>query len=621
MEETRSFAPLLIVFLLAFIVPMVLVRVKKLRIPIVVGELVAGIIIGRSGFGWVEHHDPVLDLLAEFGFVFLMFLSGMEIDFSKIGLIGNGSNGTKSKKLGPLQLGIMSFLLTLILSGIIGYLFYHFDMVKNPWMMALILSTTSLGVVVPVLKENGISSGSFGQSLIVAALIADFATMFLITVLVAAISKGLTLEVLLIFVLFFAFFIMYRFGNFFFNKLPIVRRTLEELSHATAQIKVRAAFTVMLIFVALSEQLGTEVILGAFLAGAIVTLLKRPEDEELENQLNVIGYGFFIPIFFIMVGVDFNLSALLNSSQALILAPILILAALVVKFVPSLLFKISYSWKETFAAGSLLSARLSLIIAASAIGLRLGIISEPVNAAVVLVSLLTVSFAPAIFARLVPMPDDQDKITIVVGAGELGNQVAAHLHKHHDQVLVIAKSEEQKQRVEQRGIQAIVADASKRDPNLAPHFENAQSLICVFSDPEQSYKVCKQARLYYGIENVIARVDNPLEISKFEDLGVVTTNAAIDQAALLAMMARNSSIYNLLTRTDDDKDICEITVKKPVQFGKRIREINLPGDLLIVSLQRNGEFLIPTGSTKLENGDKLSLLGTLSCIEKAEAVF
>jgi len=98
-------------------------------------------------------------------------------------------------------------------------------------------------------------------------------------------------------------------------------------------------------------------------------------------------------------------------------------------------------------------------------------------------------------------------------------------------------------------------------------------------------------------------------------------NAAMDQAALLAMLVRNSSLYNLLTRTDDDKDICEVTITKDYQFGKRIRDLNLPGDLVVVGVERAGEFIIPTGYTELERGDKLSLLGNLSCIDKALAIF
>jgi Kef-type K+ transport system membrane component KefB len=619
-EETRSFASLLIVFSIAFVVPMILVRFKNLRLPIVVGELIAGIIVGRSGLGWVAHHDPVLDLLAEFGFVFLMFLSGMEIDFSSLGTFKLSGNENKIKTRGPLQLGISSFSLTLTLSAGIGYAFYHFELVQNPWMMALILSTTSLGVVVPVLKEKRLSSGSYGQALLVAALIADFATMFLITVLVAALSKGLTLEVLLIGVLVVAFFLMYRFGMFF-NRLTVIRRTIEELSHATAQIKVRAAFTIMLIFVALSEITGTEVILGAFLAGAIISLLKRPEDSDLEHQLNAIGFGFFIPIFFIMVGVDFNLAALSDSPQALILAPLLILAALAVKFLPGLIFKLSYSWRQALAAGILLSARLSLIIAASAIGLRLGIVTEPVNAAIVLVSLVTVSVAPTLFSKLIPSPDDEDKPIIVVGAGELGIQVAEHLHKHRVPVIVIAKTSEQQSRVEQRGIYAMVAKADRADPQIAPHFERAKAVVCVLSDAEASFQVCRQARMIYGIDHVIARVNSPQDIARFENLGVVTMNAAIDQAVLLALLARNQIFYDLLTRSDDDKDIREVTVTTDSLAGQRIRDLNLPGDLVVVGLKREGEYIIPTGYTQLEKGDKLSFLGKLSCLETVEAMF
>jgi len=157
MEDELSFLPLLIVVFLAFIVPITLSRFRRLRLPIVVGEIIAGIIVGRSGLNWVAHHDIVLDLLAEFGFVFLMFLSGMEIDFSSLGISfgGESEKGGEKRKLGPVSLGGLSFVITLISSVSLGFVFYRMDMVSSPWMIALILSTTSLGVVVPVLKEQG----------------------------------------------------------------------------------------------------------------------------------------------------------------------------------------------------------------------------------------------------------------------------------------------------------------------------------------------------------------------------------------------------------------------------------------------------------------------------------
>ena len=95
MHEERSFVPLLIVILLAFLVPVVLRRVERLRLPVVVGEILAGIAVGRSGLGWVPEHDPTLELLSEFGFVYLMFLSGMEIDFSGLSRASGGQPGPR----------------------------------------------------------------------------------------------------------------------------------------------------------------------------------------------------------------------------------------------------------------------------------------------------------------------------------------------------------------------------------------------------------------------------------------------------------------------------------------------------------------------------------------------
>ncbi len=265
----------------------------------------------------------------------------------------------------------------------------------------MILSTTALGVVVPILKEARLSQTIFGQTILLATVIADFTTMFLISVLVAVISRGLTAEILLVFLLFVAFFLAARFGTFL-SRIESVQRVIEELSHATAQIKVRAAFSTLLIFVVLAERLGIEIIVGAFLAGAIVALLRTPEDRALSSQLEAIGFGFFIPIFFIMVGVDFDLPALLSSNDALLSVPLLLLAAVAVKVIPALVFRLNHSWREALAAGILLCPRLSLIIAAAAIGEKLGVIDASVNAGIVLVAIVTVTASPLAFFRALP---------------------------------------------------------------------------------------------------------------------------------------------------------------------------------------------------------------------------
>ncbi len=621
MEETLSFLPLLIVIFLAFVVPIALSRFRKLRLPIVVGEIIAGIIIGRSGFGWVEHHEVVLDLLAELGFVFLMFLSGMEIDFSSLGLFTRDQKSGK-QPASPIRLAAISFLLTLGMSTLIGFVFTWVDLAASPWMIALILSTTSLGVVVPVLKEQGISGGRYGQTLLIAALIADFATMLLITVVVAALSQGLTLDILLIGLLFVAFLFMYHFGGKLFNQTKGFRRILEELSSATAQIKVRAAFTMMLIFVALAEMLGTEVILGAFLAGAIVSLLKRPEDEGLMHQLDAIGYGFFIPIFFIMVGVDFNLSSLINSPSALLLVPTLVLAAALVKILPSLVFKSNFTWKQTLAAGTLLSSRLSLIIAASAIGMRIGVISESFNAAIILVAIATVVIAPPLFVKLVPRAGvEQEPAILVMGAGPIGIQVAQHIQAHGDPVVVIDEDSGRIERARRHGLEAILAETDRYHPDTEDLLNDAKRLVCVFSDVEKNLKICRRAKATYGINHVVARTTAPGEIARFEQIGVTPINAATDQAILLGLVVRNPTMYELLTRTDDERDLCEIAIRNPAYLNRPLKEITFPDDLLVVAVRKGGELIVPSGETVLHSGDHLTVLGSEDCVGDTRSHF
>ena len=403
MAEAHSFAPLLVVVTLAFLVPLVLSSVRgRLAIPIVVGEIVAGMIVGRSGFGWVLPDNGALSLLKELGFVLLMFLSGMEIDFRSLRGI-EPQQARHQSPWSPPSLAVLNFGATLVLAGAFAWGLKWIGATTDPWMMGLILSTTALGVVVPILKEAGLSQSLFGQSILLATVIADFVTMFLISVQVAIVSRGLTAEILLVFLLFVAFFLAARFGSFL-SRIESLQRVIQELSHATAQIKVRAAFSTLLIFVVLAEKLGIEIIVGAFLAGAIVSLLRTPEDRGLSSQFEAIGFGFFIPIFFIMIGVDFNLPALLSSTGALLSVPLLLIAAITVKVIPGFVFRLNHTWREALAAGILMCPRLSLIIAAAAIGEKLGVIDESVNAGIVLVAIVTVTASPLAFLKVFPAP-------------------------------------------------------------------------------------------------------------------------------------------------------------------------------------------------------------------------
>lgn len=620
-HPNSPFIPLLIVVFLAFVVPVVLSRFKKLRLPIVVGEILVGILIGRSGFGWVSPDEPILEFISEFGFVFLMFLSGMEIDFSSMGMPSFRKKGGRAQLLTPLPLGLANFGLTLILAFMIGVGLVQLGLAQNPWMMALILSTTSLGVVVPVIKERGLIGSQFGQAILLAAVIADFATMFLITVGVAFLSQGLTFNLLLIGLLFVAFFVVLRFGRLF-NRLPGARRAFEELSHATAQIKIRAAFALMLIFVVLSEALGVEIILGAFLAGACIAILLTPEDAHVTHELETIGYGFLIPIFFIKVGVDFNFSALFSSASAMVLVALLVFAAILVKILPSFIYRLSFSWREALSTGVLLSARLSLIIAAATVGVRMGIISEATNAAILLVAILTVTLAPVLFSFLTPPTSVKlQRPVVVVGAGELGLQVAGNLKAHQEIVKILDDNNERVIRARTCGYDAYLVTVEYMNPGLEDSLQDVQTLISTYADSARNYRVCQVARAVFGIPHVVAHVSTPGDIVQFEQLGVSVTNAALDHAALLTMLARNPATYSLLTRTDDNKEVYEVIVENQNCVDQALHHLALPGDILVVAVRRDGELLVPHGNTIIKKGDYLTLVSSLEWVDVGRQVF
>lgn len=631
MEETSSFLPLLIVIFLAFLVPLLVSRIRRFRLPIVVGEILAGIVIGVSGFGLVTGHDPILELLSEFGFVFLFFLAGTEIDFSSfVRTAPSGGESGERKKLGILPLSVISFALTVALSFLAGLWLVSQGYVTNAWMMALIFAPSSLGIVVAVLKEQSFIRTRLGQSLMTATLIADFGTLLLFTISVAIFSSGLTLEIMLIGLLFVAFIFMYRFGNLFFNRFKPVRRAMDELSGATAQIKVRAAFTVLLIFVALAEFVGTEVVLGAFLAGAVVSLLATPADREAMHQLEAVGFGFFIPIFFIMIGVEFNINALLdtpgvtflNIPEAFLLVPALLLISLAVKFIPALLFKLHFGWRQTFAIGSLLSSRLSLVVAEAAILVEIALIDESVNAAVILTAMLLATFSPLIFTRIAQKPEEEEKPPIlIIGADELGIQVAEQLIATGEDILLIDPDEERILRAKQHSLPALAASVDEREPSTTPYFARANTLINTYNDPDTNYAICRLARETFDIENVVTRVTRPVDLPRFKELGVYTMNPALDQASLLVMLATNPSAYELLTRTDDLKAVREVVLENSQISGKTLRSVQIPGDVLVLALRRNGELIVPHGNTQFELYDHVTLVGSQEDVDEATMIF
>jgi Kef-type K+ transport system membrane component KefB len=577
---------------------------------------VAGVIIGHSGLNLVGA-NPTLVVLSDIGLAFLMFLAGMEIDFAKLFPPREKGQPNAGPNLPGLAFAV--YLVTLVLAVPGGFLLTRLGLEGDSYLLAFVLSATSLGVLLPVLKERGLLQQPSGQLVFLTALLADFITVLLLTIYIITLDRGLDPEIFSLGLLFVAFFLAYRFG-LSFTRVPGVRKLVEELSQATVQLKVRGAIAILMGFVVLAEFLGAELILGAFLAGMVISLIKAPQDDDLVHKMEAFGFGFFIPVFFIMVGVELDLGALFESPSSLALLPVLIIVALVVKFVPALLFRRVISWRETFAGALLLNTHLSLEIAVAVIGLRLGLLSPATNAAVIVFAILTVFLMPVLFNALQPPTvQEAEKFILIFGAkDDFSYQVAQELQDQGETVKFIEPDPSLGERTIQKGFEVFPSEVTEETLcEIGP--PKIRNFVILGTTDERNLSVSKAA-VCAGVNNITSMVNQPAVIPEFQEIGVQPFSPGVYRSALLSMLVRNPDMFNLLTSTTDQQNIRELQLRNPGLDGKRVRHLQLTGDLLIVSISREGELLIPHGNMRVHLGDRMTILGSPDAVESASTL-
>lgn len=373
---------LVLVTAVAFGAPLLLGLAPSLRLPSVVLEIVAGIVIGPSLLGWVDVDQP-LEVLALIGLAFLLFLSGLEIDFDRL-------HGRRLRLTG------LGFAVSFAIAVVVALLLTAAGQVDTPMLVAIILVATSLGVVVPVLKDAGLASSDQGQLVIAAASIADFGAVILLSLFFSREATGTGAKLVLLggFALVVVALAVALLGA---ERSRRISSVLLRLQDTTAQIRVRGAFLLLVGLVALAETLGLEVILGAFLAGAVLSLVDRDQEmthPQLRLKLGAAGFGMFIPVFFVTSGVLFDLDALFASAGSLLLVPVFLLALLLVRGVPALLYLPEIGRRPTVVAALLQATSLPFIVAASMIGIELGLLEPGAGAALVAAGLLSVLLFP-----------------------------------------------------------------------------------------------------------------------------------------------------------------------------------------------------------------------------------
>lgn len=388
-----SMTSVAVIAAIALLVPLLL-KLTRLPIPEVVVEIVLGIIIGPQILGWARVDEPV-KVLSIIGLGFLLLLAGLEIDLSRL----------RGRLLRVTAAGyVVSFVLALI----VGIAFGALGLVKSPLLVAVILSATALGIVLPILKDAAQTETPFGRLVVAGASIAELVPIVLLSIFFSGQGSGIGMQLLL----FFGFLVVVAGIFFAVNRLErsqMLARALLMLQDTTAQIRVRGAFALLMLFTALATNFGLEIILGSFLAGIVLRLVDRDQDHthtSFRTKLQGVGFGIFVPFFFVMTGMNLEVRSLFSNPSTLIRVPIYLLALLLVRGLPALLYRpLAESRRQVLAAALLQATSLSIPVVAGQIGVNLGLLTPGTYVALVAAGLISVVLFPLLaIPRLAP-PD------------------------------------------------------------------------------------------------------------------------------------------------------------------------------------------------------------------------
>lgn len=597
-----EFLSLVIVVLAAFLTPIIVNRLNINFLPVVVAEILMGIVIGNSFLNIVER-DSILNILSTLGFIFLMFLSGLEIDFKafkKDKRARQGQNDDESSIPGHLNLALTVFAFIMIISILLAYVFKWLGLVDDVLLMVIIISTISLGVVVPTLKEMNIMRTTIGQFILLVAVLADLVTMILLTVYGAINGQGgSTIWLIGILVVFTA--ISYILGVQF-KRMSF----LQKLMDGTTQIGIRAVFALIILLVALAEGVGAENILGAFLAGVVVSLLNP--DEEMVEKLDSFGYGFFIPIFFIMVGVDLNIPSLIKEPKLLIIIPILIVAFIISKLIPVMFIRRWFDMKTTIASAFLLTSTLSLVIAAAKISERLNAISAETSGILILSAVITCVFVPIIFKKLFPVPDEFNrKIDVsLIGKNQLTIPIAQNLTSQlYDVTLYYRKDLSDRRQLSDDITMIEIADYEQDVLERLGLFDR-DIVVCATNDDDINRKVAKLAKAHQ-VERVICRLESTTDDTELVDSGIEIFSSYLSNKILLKGLIETPNMLNLLSNVETS--LYEIQMLNYKYENIQLRNFPFGGDIIFVRIIRNNESIVPHGDTQLRYGDRLIVTG------------
>jgi Kef-type K+ transport system membrane component KefB len=380
MEINTQVVSIAIVLLIAAVAPVLSTLIGRLvKIPLVVFEIVIGILVGPSLLGWV-HTNDVLSALSNFGLILLFFMAGNEIDFRQI-------------RGRPLNRAAIGWLVSLVIGVVVGVALTGGHI--NGVFIGIALTSTALGTIMPILRDAGELSTPFGKAITAIGAAGEFGPLLAISIFLSGRRPGIALVIVIIFVLMAGGAIAFALTRTHARVNALVTATL----HTSGQFAVRLIIAIVAALVCLSLFFKLDMLLGAFAAGILARALLRGASEKdavtIERKLEAISFGVFVPVFFVLTGVTFNLASLVSDPRALVLLPIFLLLLLVVRGIPgTLAAPAGSSWRDRTSIALFSATGLPIIVAVTNIALEQKAMSAGTASALVGAGMLSVLLFP-----------------------------------------------------------------------------------------------------------------------------------------------------------------------------------------------------------------------------------
>jgi CPA2 family monovalent cation:H+ antiporter-2 len=338
------------------------------------------------------------------------------------------------------------------------------------------------------------------------------------------------------------------------------------------------------------------------------------------HKLDSFGYGFLIPIFFVMIGVRIDLIELFSDKEVLLLMPFLLVAFMVIKIVPILWLKKWYNMNTVLSIGILLSSKLTLVIAAAEIGEKMNMVDSRMSSAIILVGVISSIIGPVFFKKIFPKKSaDEEKTMTILGANSITLPLSKKMNEEYQVSLYHLKSNKVDQHYSEDHSHMydvhLIDDFNVESLEKRNVFE-VDILLVATHDDDVNTEIAIKAK-EHSVERIIARIE---ENEKAEDLrneGIEVFSKFTSTIMLLEAMIKSPNIMKLFT--NEDNTLSEVVVENGVHAGKPIKRLEFLGDTIIARIFRDNESIVPHGDTVLKVGDRLVVTGSKDCVNRLKS--